>query len=58
MKKALLLALAGVLTFSSFAADKNKAKAKKSKKAVKTEQCCTASCDKTKCIPLPGCCKM
>ena len=58
MKKAVLLALAGVLTFSSFAADKNKAKAKKNKKAVKTEQCCSQCCDKTKCAPKPGCCKM
>ena len=57
MKKVFLLALAGALTLSSFAADKNKPKAKKNKKSVKTEQCCTESCD-TKCTPKPGCCKM
>ncbi|MES2849294.1 MAG: hypothetical protein V4685_09565 [Bacteroidota bacterium] len=58
MKKVFLLALAGALTLSSFAADKNKSKSKKSKKAVKTEQCCKECCDKTKCSPKPGCCKM
>ena len=58
MKKAFLLALAGALTLSSFAVDKSKAKVKKNKKAVKTEQCCTEPCDKTKCTPKPGCCKM
>ena len=58
MKKALLLALAGGLALSSFAADKNKAKAKKNKKAVKTEQCCPQSCNKSECDTQPGCCKM
>lgn len=58
MKKALLLALAGALTLGSFAADKNKAKSKKAKKAAKTEQCCAKPCDETKCTPKPGCCKM
>ena len=58
MKKAFLLALAGVLTFSAFAVNKNRTKAKKGKEAVKTEQCCAESCDKTKCAPKPGCCKM
>ena len=52
-----LLALAGALTLSSFAADKNKPKAKKNKKSAKTEQCCTESCN-TKCTPKPGYCKM
>lgn len=58
MKKAFLLALAGALAFSSFAAEKNKAKGKKNKKATKTEQCCVEPCEKTKCIPPPGCCKI
>ena len=58
MKKVFLLALAGALTLCSFAADKNKPKAKKNKKSVKTEQCCTEPRDKTKCTPKPGCCKM
>ena len=57
MKKVFLLALAGALTLSSFAADKNKPKAKKNKKSAKTEQCSTQPCD-TKCTPKPGCCKM
>lgn len=58
MKKIFLLALAGALTLGTFAADKNKAKAKKNKKAAKKEQCCAEPCDKTKCTPKPGCCKM
>ena len=58
MKKLLLLALAGALTVSSFAADKGKSKPKKSKKCDKTEQCCTEPCDKTKCAPKPGCGKI
>jgi hypothetical protein len=58
MKKIFLLALAGALALSSFAADKNKSKAKRNKKAAKTEQCCSEPCEKTKCTPRPGCCKM
>jgi hypothetical protein len=58
MKKIFLLALAGALALPSFAADKNGSKAKRSKKAAKTEQCCTEPCEKTTCTPRPGCCKM
>ncbi len=58
MKKVFLLALAGALAFNSFATEKNKAKAKKNRKAVKTEQCCAEACVKTKCIPPQACCKM
>jgi hypothetical protein len=49
MKKIFLLALAGALTISSFAVDKGKAKGKKSKKAVKTEQVCSPDCPGTGC---------
>jgi hypothetical protein len=49
MKRVYLLALAGALTLFSFAADKSKGKGHKSKKVVKTEKLCPASCPKTGC---------
>lgn len=49
MKKAFLLALAGALTISSFAADHGKIKGKKHKKGVKTEQTCPRNCPKSHC---------
>lgn len=58
MKKTFMLALATVLAASTFAADKDKTRSKKSKKAAKTEQCCDKPCDETKCKPKPACCKM
>jgi len=50
MKKVFLLVLAGAITLSSFASDKGKSKgSKKSKKAIKTEQVCPATCPKGSC---------
>lgn len=57
MKKLFLLALAGAMGLSSFAAETNKSKSKKNKKAAKTEQCCEVKCDKP-CKPKPACCKI
>ena len=51
MKRIFLLALAGVITMSSFAVDKGKEKiSKKNKKAQRTEQVCPPGCTKGSCV--------